>query len=60
VAYLRVKAVVGADGRWHVRSAGQQGSHQLLAMAHADALAIVPPGEGVGAGGTVQVLVLGA
>jgi molybdopterin molybdotransferase len=59
VAYLRVKAKVEADGRWHVRSAGQQGSHQLLAMAQADALAIVAPGEGVSAGGTVQVLVLG-
>jgi molybdopterin molybdotransferase len=59
VAYLRVKATVEADGRWHVRSAGKQGSHQLLAMARANALAIVPPGEGVRPGGTVQVLVLG-
>jgi molybdopterin molybdotransferase len=59
VAYLRVKATVEADGRWHVRSAGEQGSHQLLAMAHANALAIIPPGEGAPPGGTVQVLVLG-
>jgi molybdopterin molybdotransferase len=59
VAYLRVKATVEADGCWHVRSAGEQGSHQLLAMARANALAIVPPGEGVRPGGTVQVLVLG-
>jgi molybdopterin molybdotransferase len=59
-AYLRVRATVGADGRWHLRSAGGQGSHQLLAMAEANALAIIPDGEGVGAGGTVQALVLGS
>jgi len=58
VAYLRMKASFGADGRWHVRSAGAQGSHQLLAMAHADALAIVPDRQGVPKGGTVQILVL--
>jgi molybdopterin molybdotransferase len=58
-AYVRVKASVEADGRWHVRSAGQQGSHQLTAMAHADALAVVPDREGVKSGGVVQVLILG-
>jgi molybdopterin molybdotransferase len=59
-AYLRVRATMEADGRWHLRSAGGQGSHQLLAMAEANALAIIPDSEGVGAGGTVQALVLGA
>ncbi|MBO0693308.1 MAG: molybdopterin molybdotransferase MoeA [Acidimicrobiaceae bacterium] len=58
--YVRVKASVEADGRWHVRSAGSQGSHQLTAMAHADALAVVPDRQGVPAGGTVQILVLDA
>jgi molybdenum cofactor synthesis domain-containing protein len=45
-------------GRWRVRSAGGQGSHQLLAMATANALAVLPDGDGVGAGGTVTVMLL--
>ncbi len=57
-AYVRVTAEVGADGRWHVRSAGSQGSHQLRAMAEASALAVVPDGPGVAAGGIVDLLVL--
>jgi molybdenum cofactor synthesis domain-containing protein len=45
-------------GRWRVRSAGGQGSHQLLAMATANALAILPDGDGVTSGGTVTVMLL--
>jgi molybdopterin biosynthesis enzyme len=44
------------DGRVHVRSAGAQGSHQLTAMANANALASIPDGDGVGAGGEVDVM----
>jgi molybdenum cofactor synthesis domain-containing protein len=58
IHFDRVVAAIGADGRYHVRSAGGQGSHQLLAMAHADALAVVPDGAGVEAGGDVDVLLL--
>jgi molybdenum cofactor synthesis domain-containing protein len=47
-----------ADGRWHVRSAGGQGSHQLLAMATANALAVLPDGDGVKDGGAVSVMLL--
>ncbi len=47
-----------ADGRAHVRATGGQGSHQLLAMATADALAVLPDGDGVDAGGEVEVLPL--
>jgi molybdopterin molybdotransferase len=47
-----------ADGRLHVRSTGAQGSHQLAATAQADGLAVVPDGEGVEPGGSVEVLVL--
>jgi molybdopterin molybdotransferase len=58
VHYLRVVTRRGADGRWGVRSAGGQGSHQLAAMAAADGLAVLPDGDGVGAGGEVDVLLL--
>jgi molybdopterin molybdotransferase len=56
--FNRVVATVDDEGRRHVRSAGGQGSHQLTAMAHADALAVVPDGSGIDAGGLVDVLVL--
>jgi len=46
------------DDRFHVVSAGGQGSHQLAAMAAANALAVVPDGDGVPAGGEVDVLLL--
>lgn len=56
--FLRVHVSYGADGRLQVRSAGGQGSHMLWAMAKANALAVVPDGDGVLAGGQVQVLLL--
>ncbi|MGH9067577.1 MAG: molybdopterin molybdotransferase MoeA [Acidimicrobiales bacterium] len=55
----RVVAEPGADGRYHVRSSGGQASHQLLATARANALALVRDGEGVPAGGTVPTMLLG-
>ncbi len=55
----RVVATHGPDGRLHVRRSGGQGSHLLRAMALANALALVPDGDGVAAGGTVDVMVLG-
>jgi molybdopterin molybdotransferase len=48
-----------ADGAFHVRSAGQQGSHHLTAMATADALAILPDGDTVPVGEAVRVMLLG-
>jgi molybdopterin biosynthesis enzyme len=56
--YDRVVGQWGADGRWHVRSVGAQGSHQLAATALADALAVVPDGEGIAAGEPVVVIPL--
>lgn len=56
--FARVVAEHGADGRVHVRSAGGQGSHQLGAMAAANALAILPDGDGIRAGDDVEVLLL--
>lgn len=57
--YTRVIADIGPDGRYHVRSAGGQGSNLLWPMAVADALAVVPPGPGPEAGGETGVLLLG-
>jgi molybdopterin molybdotransferase len=58
VHYQRVHGGFGTDGRWHVRSTGAQGSHQLASTAAANGLAVVPDGDGVLAGGDVPVLVL--
>jgi molybdopterin molybdotransferase len=60
VYFLRVAASVGLDGQLHVRPSGGQDSHQLQAMAAANALAIVPDGHGVTAGDLVDVLLLDA
>jgi molybdopterin molybdotransferase len=48
----------GGAGGWHVRPAGGQGSHQLLATARANGLAVVPDGDGVAAGAAVRLLLL--
>ncbi len=58
VHFVRVVATV-EDGRHVVRSAGGQGSHQLAGLAAANALAVLPDGEGVEAKGDVEVLLLG-
>lgn len=55
--FMRVLATP-SDGGVEVRSAGGQGSHMLWAMAKANALAVVPDGDGVRAGGPVDVLLL--
>jgi molybdopterin molybdotransferase len=47
-----------ADGRFHVASAGAQGSHHLSAMAGADALAELPDGPALEPGSTVSVRLL--
>ena len=56
---LRVIAAIGPDGRIVVRSAGAQGSHQLAALVAANALALVPDGNGVRTGEQVQILLTG-
>jgi molybdenum cofactor synthesis domain-containing protein len=58
VHFVRVIASTGEDGRWHIRSSGGQGSNLLRAMALANALAVLPDGEGVGEGGNVEVMLL--
>jgi molybdenum cofactor synthesis domain-containing protein len=58
VHFLRVEGRIDDTGRWHVRRAGGQGSHQLTAMARADALALVPDGVNITPGDEVQILPL--
>jgi molybdenum cofactor synthesis domain-containing protein len=47
------------DGSLVARSSGGQGSHQLAAMGAANALAVLPDGDGAATGDSVQVLVTG-
>ncbi len=56
--FARVVAMPEPDGAWRVRYAGGQGSHQLTAMARANALAVLPDGSGVQTGERVQVMLL--
>jgi molybdenum cofactor synthesis domain-containing protein len=60
VHFVRVVASHGDDGRVHVRAAGAQGSHQLHATAAANALAIVPDGEGIEPRAEVRAVLLQA
>jgi molybdopterin molybdotransferase len=55
---VRVHGAFADDGRWHVRSTGAQGSHQLAATAGANGLALLPDGSGVPTGADVDVLLL--
>ncbi|HEU5151585.1 MAG TPA: gephyrin-like molybdotransferase Glp [Iamia sp.] len=55
--YVRV-ALAPVDGVLMATPVAAQGSHQLWATAQADGLAVVPDGDGIGAGEDVEVLVL--
>ena len=55
---LRSLVTLEPDGRWLVRTTGGQESHQLHAMAEANALLLLPDGDGVMAGGQVDVVLL--
>ncbi|HET9163430.1 MAG TPA: gephyrin-like molybdotransferase Glp [Solirubrobacterales bacterium] len=55
---LRCALALAEDG-WHATPAPRQGSHVLTSMLGADALALIPPGEGkVAAGERVEVELL--
>jgi molybdopterin molybdotransferase len=55
---LRALVTLERDGRWLVRTTGGQESHQLHAMAEANALLLLPDGDGVTAGEQVDVVLL--
>jgi molybdopterin biosynthesis enzyme len=59
VHFARVVASHAPDGTLVARSAGAQGSHHTAAMAAANALAVLPDGDGVESGGFVEVFLLG-
>jgi molybdopterin biosynthesis enzyme len=58
VHLMRVIADFEDDGRCHVRSARAQGSHQLAATALANAIAIVPDGDGIPEGAEVAIVTM--
>jgi len=55
---VHVTAATAPDGRVHVLAAARQGSHLLAAVSGANALVVVPDGEGLAAGAVVPLLVL--
>ena len=60
VHLVRVRADCSpVDGRFHVSSTGGQASHMLHATALANALAVLPDGDGLDMGDDVEVLLLG-
>lgn len=58
VHFARVNGEFADDGRFHIRPVSAQGSHQLAATASADAMAVIPDGDGFPAGADVAVLLL--
>jgi molybdenum cofactor synthesis domain-containing protein len=54
--FVRVVLWMDREGRWRLRPNVGQDSHQLLSMAGANALAVLPDGEGVAEGGIVIAL----
>ena len=59
IHFMRVFGEFAKDGRLHVRDSGPQGSHQLASTAMANGLAQVPDGNGLQAGDSVAVYLLG-
>lgn len=56
--FARVHATMRDDGRYVASFSGGQGSHQLSAMAAANALAVIPSGDGVKTGDPIDLLLL--
>ena len=57
---LRVTAHADSDGILRVEMSGGQGSHMLRVMAQSNALALLPDGDGIGAGEPVDIILLDA
>ncbi len=56
VHFVRGHVSLDGEGRYVARPLEDQESHQLSAMSNANALLILPDGEGVGRGGSVRAL----
>lgn len=57
---VHVVSRLHSDGQWHIESAARHGSHLLNAVANANAIAMVPDGDGFKVGQTVRALLLDA
>ncbi len=55
---VHVEAAFHSDGRLHVESAAREGSHLLSAISSANAIALVPDGDGPEAGDEVATMLL--
>jgi molybdenum cofactor synthesis domain-containing protein len=55
---VHVDSRIHDDGRMHIESASRHGSHLLNAVAKANALAMIPDGEGFETGDVVRTLLL--
>ena len=55
---VHVNAVFESDGRLHVKSVSRLGSHLLSAIADANAVALVPDGEGLATGQEVVAMII--
>jgi molybdenum cofactor synthesis domain-containing protein len=58
VHFVRSALSLDDSGAWWVRPLVGQESHQLSVMATANALVVLPDGDGVGTGDTVRVMVI--
>jgi molybdopterin molybdotransferase len=58
VHFLRGRARLNRKGEWRVQAEGAQESNQLHALAGANALIVIPDGNGTAAGQLVEVLLL--
>ncbi len=56
--FMRARVTLDCLGTWRVTAADRQESHQLHAMAMANALALIPDGTGVLAGDPVNVMLI--
>ena len=56
--FLRSVAHVDECGTWHIRPLAGQESHQLTGMADANALAVLPDGDGATASERVRVMLI--
>ena len=56
--FVRALCSLDQHGEWRVCPVDGQDSHQLRAMADANALAILPDGDGVRAGGVVELMLI--
>jgi molybdopterin biosynthesis enzyme len=55
---VHVRAGIASDGRFHVKSVSRLGSHLLHAIADANAIAMVPDGDGLDAGQEVVAMII--